>query len=574
MKAKENNVNNTLSTNEFNGMTIIDRLEALTEKVRNSQLKPELFIENAALIQSLATSLNLTPCQAVMLCPFFDNAFLHQSKNDLKNFFGCKASDIIRFLTDIESLAMAGYIENQRRGDSFGLTDEAQEAFSSNRGLKKDTFEGLDNISFMNALNQAFADKHEGRSSKNILFKKVFSLIKGNKQLTIAKNMTKLKFSDLDLIILAVFLSRRIALTEDNLCLHWLRNIFDDEMSGITKSFQSGTCVLIKKGYIERIEKGKNKGRYQLTDKAVGEFLSEYTSNTSINEDDDDDLFGNPFSDDNNNDDEKQSTTILPDDINAKEMYYGTDDQKGIDTLKKLLSETQFNQVVKNLKERKMRTGFCCLFYGTPGTGKTETVLQIAKATNRKVMKVDISNIRDQWYGNTEKNVKKIFADYAATAKGETLKPILLFNEADAIFSTRSNSGSSNTSKTENAIQNILLDEMERFDGILIATTNLQGNLDAAFERRFLYKLEFHQPSVEAKTAIWKSVIPELDEQTAMTLATDYDLSGGQIENISRKTLIDQLISGSAPSLEQLRQLCEQEKLQKDAPKRQPMGFK
>ena len=574
MKAKENNVNNTLSTNEFNGMTIIDRLEALTEKVRNSQLKPELFIENAALIQSLATSLNLTPCQAVMLCPFFDNAFSHQRKNDLKNFFGCKASDIIRFLTDIESLAMAGYIENQRRGDSFGLTDEAQEAFSSNRGLKKDTFEGLDNISFMNAVNQAFADKHEGRSSKNILLKKVKGLVDGNKQLAIAKNMSKLKLSDLDLIILAVFLSRRIALTEDNLCLHWLRNIFDDEMSGITKSFQSGTCVLIKKGYIERIEKGKNKGRYQLTDKAVGEFLSEYTSNTSINEDEDDDLFGNPFSDDNDNDNEKQSTTILPDEINAKEMYYGADDQKGIDTVKKLLSETQFNQVVKNLKERKMRTGFCCLFYGTPGTGKTETVLQIAKATNRKVMKVDISNIRDQWYGNTEKNVKKIFADYAAMAKGETLKPILLFNEADAIFSTRSNSGSSNTSKTENAIQNILLDEMERFDGILIATTNLQGNLDAAFERRFLYKLEFHQPSVEAKTAIWKSVIPELDEQTAMTLATDYDLSGGQIENISRKTLIDQLISGSAPSLEQLRQLCEQEKLQKDAPKRQPMGFK
>lgn len=84
MKAKENTVNNTLSTNEFNGMTIIDRLENLTEKVRNSQLKPELFIENAALIQSLATSLNLTPCQTAMLCPFFDNAFSHQSKNDLK----------------------------------------------------------------------------------------------------------------------------------------------------------------------------------------------------------------------------------------------------------------------------------------------------------------------------------------------------------------------------------------------------------------------------------------------------------------------------------------------------------
>ena len=189
-------------------------------------------------------------------------------------------------------------------------------------------------------------------------------------------------------------------------------------------------------------------------------------------------------------------------------------------------------------------------------------------------MRVDISTLRDQWYGNTEKNIKRIFTDYAAAAISETLKPILLFNEADAIFSTRNSNGNSSTAKTENAIQNILLDEMERFEGIVIATTNLEGNLDPAFERRFLFKLAFHQPNLEAKTAIWKSLIPDLDELTAKTLATEFDLSGGQIENISRKTVIDQLISGLAPSLDLLRQLCEQEKLQKENPKRQPMGFR
>ena len=568
MKAKENPVNN----NAFNGMPIIDRLESLTEKARDSQLEPELFIKNAALIWSLSESLNLSLSQTVMLCPFFDSAFTRLNKNDLMSFFDCKASDIIRCLPDIEALAMAGYIENQRRGEYYSLTDAAQEAFSNNEGLKKDTFEGLDNISFMNAVNQAFADKHEGRSCKNILYKKVIGLVKGNSHLNIAQNMEKLELDDLDLLVLAVFLSRKIALKEDSLCMHWLKNIFDDELAGITKSFQSGNSILIKKGYIERITQGKDKGHYKLTDEAVNEFLAEYSSDLSIDEDDDDDIFGNPFSDDD--DDEKKSSTILPSHINAKEMFYTAEDQKGIDTVKHLLEEKQFHEVVKRLKERNMRTGFCCLFYGTPGTGKTETVLQIAKTTNRKVMKVDISNIRDQWYGNTEKNVKKIFADYASMSIGETLKPILLFNEADALFSTRNSSGNSNTSKTENAIQNILLDEMEHFEGILIATTNLQGNLDAAFERRFLYKLEFHQPSIEAKTSIWKSVIPDLDEQTAKILATDYDLSGGQIENISRKTLIDQLISGSAPSLEQLRKLCEQEKLQKEVSKRKPVGFK
>ena len=145
MKAKENPVNN----NAFNGMPIIDRLESLTEKARDSQLEPELFIKNAALIWSLSESLNLSLSQTVMLCPFFDSAFTRLNKNDLMSFFDCKASDIIRCLPDIEALAMAGYIENQRRGEYYSLTDAAQEAFSNNEGLKKDTFEGLDNISFL-----------------------------------------------------------------------------------------------------------------------------------------------------------------------------------------------------------------------------------------------------------------------------------------------------------------------------------------------------------------------------------------------------------------------------------------
>ena len=347
MKAKEN----TVSIEKFNQMPIIDRLEALTEKARNSKLEPELFIGNAALIRSLSDSLNLTLCQTVLLCPFFDDAFSCKDRSDLMNFFGCKASGIIRCLPDIEALAMAGYIEHQRRGKSYILSDEAQEAFSDNKGLKKNTFDGLDNISFMNALNQAYADKHEGRSCKNILIKKVLGLIKGNQHLTIAQNIAKHEFSEQDTIIMGLFLSRRIALKEDDLCIHWLRNIFDDDLADITKSFQSGTCTLIKMGYIERIVQGKGKGHYKLTDKAINEFLQEYSEDLKADNNEDDD-FDDPFSDD----DEKskaQSSMILPSSIIAKEMFYGAEDQKGIDTVKHLLCEEQFEKIVKRLEERK-----------------------------------------------------------------------------------------------------------------------------------------------------------------------------------------------------------------------------
>ena len=97
----------------------------------------------------------------------------------------------------------------------------------------------------------------------------------------------------------------------------------------------------------------------------------------------------------------------------------------------------------------------------------------------------------------------------------------------------------------QNAIQNIILQEMETLQGIMIATTNLTGSLDKAFERRFLYKIRFDKPSLEAKRSIWQSMIPELDDRQAQELAEGYEFSGGQIENIARKKAVDDILNGT-----------------------------
>ena len=127
--------------------------------------------------------------------------------------------------------------------------------------------------------------------------------------------------------------------------------------------------------------------------------------------------------------------------------------------------------------------------------------------------------------------------------------------------------------KMENSIQNIILQEMEQLDGIMIATTNLTQNLDKAFERRFLYKIEFEKPSVEAKSRIWRSMIPTLDEQTAVTLAERYDFSGGQIENVARKRTVDMILLGEEPSFEQLDEYCRSEMLGISECMRRKIGF-
>ena len=219
-----------------------------------------------------------------------------------------------------------------------------------------------------------------------------------------------------------------------------------------------------------------------------------------------------------------------------------------------------------------MRKGFACLFYGTPGTGKTETVLQIARKTGRDIMQVDMSQMRDKFVGESEKNVKQIFTRYRRICRESDQTPILLLNEADALLGVRLTNVEHSVDQMENTMQNILLQEMENFDGILIATTNLTQNLDGAFDRRFLYKVEFLKPTPEESRHIWQAMLPEISEEDAWTLAKQYAFSGGQIENIARKQIVNSILfPEEGRDLNKIRQACDSEYLNKKQTR--PIGF-
>ena len=86
--------------------------------------------------------------------------------------------------------------------------------------------------------------------------------------------------------------------------------------------------------------------------------------------------------------------------------------------------------------------------------------------------------------------------------------------------------------------------------------------------------MEFHQPSVEAKTHIWKIFLPDLSKDDAVQLARAYDFSGGQIENIARKVLVDQLLFGGTPDLTHIEELCSKEQITgRSNGNRRPIGF-
>ncbi|GAA4314645.1 hypothetical protein GCM10023115_28140 [Pontixanthobacter gangjinensis] len=251
---------------------------------------------------------------------------------------------------------------------------------------------------------------------------------------------------------------------------------------------------------------------------------------------------------------------IVHQEIRAKQLFYNSEEKKNLKLLLNALENDRFRNIQKQLEEKSLPPGFNCIFYGPPGTGKTEGVLQIAKNTGRDVMKVDISETKSKWFGDSEKLIKKIFTKYESLADSSGNTPILLFNEADAILSKRLDVSDSSIAQTLNTIQNILLEELENFEGIFIATTNLIDNLDPAFARRFLFKVQINLPGKEARKEIWKNKIDFLTSEQYKELALRFHFSGGEIENITCKIFMHEIINSEQIVFEEILEFCAQEK--------------
>ncbi|MBL0065506.1 MAG: AAA family ATPase [Bacteroidetes bacterium] len=263
---------------------------------------------------------------------------------------------------------------------------------------------------------------------------------------------------------------------------------------------------------------------------------------------------------------------INPAGLPERKLFFNPSEKEAVDSLQRLLSEAEFPVIQKNLSAEGMIPGMAILLYGAPGTGKTETVYQSARNTGRELFKVEISSIRDKYVGESEKRTRKIFNDYRRCMKKPGPMPILFLNEADALISNRI-TVSDSVDQMNNTMQNILLEEMERFEGILFCTTNLEVNLDPAFERRFLYKIKFELPSETVRAAILRDRLKNLSEEQALRLSSLYPLSGGQVDNIHRKLVTERLLSGTEPTIEFIEKICAQESILRKSSRKIIGGF-
>jgi len=191
------------------------------------------------------------------------------------------------------------------------------------------------------------------------------------------------------------------------------------------------------------------------------------------------------------------------------------------------------------IKDKRKGIDARIIFYGAAGTGKTMTAMSLAKTLKRPILSFDCSKILSMYVGESEKNVRRIFDDFKELSKKAKVDPVLLLNEADQFLSARSEGAGSSADKMHNQMQNIFLEQIEKFEGILIATTNLLTNIDKAFSRRFNHKIEFKKPGKKQRLRLWQFMLPEnadYEEGFVLEELAKHALTGGQINLIIKNT--------------------------------------
>ena len=538
-------------------MTLLQAIERVVELAEDSKMSKEFMKKAKTEIQLLAKSYGITERQTVLFCICMEKGPRHVDYDDLASYLDLNKIGVLSYASDIDALVRRRLLRYRdvKDEDDFDIPTVVIRCLKHNEVYQLPKRTGLDCNEMFELLDMWFEDLDDNAISPSELREELESLFKDNPQIGFIRHLKEYCLRDDDQLLVTFFCHCLINQDDDDIRFRQMEDLFDNknEFSKAKGALRSGEHKLIEKKLIEhRCEDGiADNTRYKLTESAKRTLLGEMKIDVSA---------------------EKLADVIDPITLSEKQLFFPKDIQRQVEELGRFLQPENFQKVQERMKEKGFRNGFACLFYGCPGTGKTETVYQLARQTGRSIMVVDVPRIKSKWVGESEKNVKALFDRYREQVKRAKLTPILLFNEADAIIGIRKNGASSAVDKMENSLQNIILQEMETLDGIMIATTNLQQNMDKAFERRFLYKIKFDKPTEEARASIWHSMIPELSELDVHTLASKYDFSGGQIENIARHYAIDCILHGTDDdTLSLLIAHCDNERL--DQKESRKIGF-
>ena len=533
-------------------MSMANCLNRIMIKVRRDKFSDESIESLKGDFDYVNEKFGICPEEAALLSFVLEkcNDFCRCDNEDLADFLGCTNIEFIGYRKYLQSLAHRRIVRigRNRSGDAtYQVMPEATQAIVEDMPFSERSFAGLTTEDMFSEFRKLFIAFRNDELDKAILLSDLNMLIDANPQNEFVQKFLECgirQCSKTEQLIFIYLCHHYVSWGEKEISFQHLDCFVADreDAQKFFRFFQAERHGFQKQGLVTFGGEGEmmDKRSAALTDKVKDTFFTEV------------ELFCD------------ESASVSQDVLNwekikEKEMFYNAVEQEQVGRLEDLLENEHFKGIQQRLDEMGMRKGFNIILYGGPGTGKTETVLQLARKTGRDVFCIDVSKLKSKWVGESEKSVKGLFKTYRSLCKSKEVKPILFFNEADAIFGKRMENVDSSAAQMLNTIQNILLQEMESLEGVLICTTNMQGNLDPAFERRFIYKVELERPGEEVRAKIWASMMPGYAEEDYLALARKYPFSGGQIENVVRKSAIDYILTGDRASMETVCKFCEEE---------------
>ena len=532
---------------------LLEQVESITKQAYKCKLDFTRVTDDNS-VKELADFLSISPRQVILFsCILELNMQGIVNLEKLARYLDCKVLKVISMIQDIEDMERKSIVVRKTKYGKFhinynkiGLTIPHQVIESlrtSDPSLLTPTLE----MKFSDLLKRVICLLKE-REDENISTKQLIGeidlLVENNKDHEFVRHINqKLAKSASKCVALALAYHRYKGhvITEIDLVTQHIFDDFDDHMD-FRRSLINGNNELLKSGIL-KLSYSEFAGDQvlELTSEVLKILFRKFPE-----------LLVQELS---------KEGLIRHNSIVEKPLYFNSTLSSQIDDLTKILGKTQFSKFQSFAQRHKLNTGMTAIFHGYSGTGKTEAAFQIAKKTKRDIFMVDLSKVKSMWFGESEKHVKKIFDDYRELVQALPTAPILLINEADGLFSRRLNITASSASavQTQNTIQNIILQELEVFKGILIGTTNLTGNIDKAFERRFLFMIDFPKPDTYVRQKIWQSKLPELTDKTATLLGERFELTGGQIDNQVRKLLLKRVLNKNFNLFNALIDSCEKE---------------
>ena len=538
---------------ETREVNLINIVETISKNSAKSQLKSEKLEGIREEISILSEFLNITPIQTVLFSSIVEMSLVNRTNIEaLARHFKLSPLKAISFLDEIDVLVNSGLIRKCSRSRNvvntyndilFKVPDQVLEAIQKKESVQFSEKKKYDLPKFLEKVSQMADEVEYKLIATRQLIAQTETLIDSHRELNyvsyvddrIANSMHKC-------IVFVLSYLHLIGQSEVELS-EFSEDIFDDisDQFSFNQHMIRGNHELIKKELVTlRHAEFGGVRILSISDSCISHLFEE-NQNLKLQ-------------------DINSKLLIHPDSLKERRLYFGKGKQQDIDNLVKTLTGRRFTQIRKQLEQKKLNSGISILLYGASGTGKTELVYQMAKKTGREIMMVDLSETKSMWFGESEKRVKKIFEDYRLVMQSSKKCPILFFNEADGLFSKRLSISSHSRSSQNvlNTMQNILLQALESFDGILLATTNLTENLDKAFDRRFLFKIRFTRPDADCRYNIWKNRLPELPVKQLRELSEKFELTGAQIENMVKQALLTRMVS-TVDLYDSLEKNCRQE---------------